>query len=67
VLLVVTGFNVSFGIQQSAHALLYMRLCDIGIPIVTSIIAIFIILTFDITEDKAYDIRRQLEARRGKG
>ena len=67
VLLVKTGFNVAFGAHQSAQALLCMRLFDIGIPIVTSIVAIFIIMTFDISEDKAYDVRRQLEARRGKG
>ena len=66
VLLSATGFNVILGAHQTAHALLYMRLCDIGIPIVTSAIAIFIIATFDITEDKAYAIRKQLEERRGK-
>jgi GPH family glycoside/pentoside/hexuronide:cation symporter len=66
VLLNATGFNVDLGGHQSAHALLYMRLCDIGIPIVSSIIAIFVIMTFDITEDKAYDIRKQLEQKRGK-
>jgi GPH family glycoside/pentoside/hexuronide:cation symporter len=62
-----TGFNIARGAQQTAHSLLYMRLCDICIPIIASIAAIFIIMTFDITEDKAYEIRRQLEARRGKG
>jgi GPH family glycoside/pentoside/hexuronide:cation symporter len=67
ILLVWTGFNVALGANQTVKALLYMRLCDIGIPIVTSIVAIFIIMTFDISEDKAYDVRRQLEARRGKG
>jgi len=66
VLLNLTGFNVALGGHQTAHTLLYMRLCDIGIPIVTSVIAIFIISTFDITEDKAYAIRKQLEDRRGK-
>jgi GPH family glycoside/pentoside/hexuronide:cation symporter len=66
VLLVKTGFNVALGANQSAQALLHMRLFDIGIPIVTSIIAIFIIMTFDISEDKAYDIRKQLEDRRGR-
>ena len=65
-LLNATGFNVALGAHQTTHALLWMRICDIGIPIVTSIIAIFIIMTFDITEDKAYDIRKQLEERRGK-
>ncbi len=38
VLLVKTGFNVALGANQSAHALLYMRLFDIGIPIVTSLL-----------------------------
>jgi len=66
ILLNATGFNVALGGHQTAHTLLYMRLCDIGIPIVTSIIAIFIILTFEVTEDKAYEIRKQLEERRGK-
>ena len=65
-LLNATGFNVTLGAHQTAHALLYMRLCDIGIAVVTSIAAIFIIMTFDITEDKAYSIRQKLEERRGK-
>jgi len=64
VLLVWTGFNVELGANQSAHSLLYMRLCDIGIPIVTTLIAIYIVATFDISEEKAYDIRKQIERRR---
>lgn len=64
VLLNVTGFNVALGANQTSQALLYMRLCDIGIPIVSTIIAIFIIMTFDISEAKAYDIRAQVERRR---
>ncbi len=65
-LLNATGFDVALGANQSASALLYMRIFDIGIPIVTSLAAIFIIMTFEISEDKAYDIRKQLEKRRGK-
>ncbi len=64
VLLVWTGFNVELGVNQTAHALLYMRLFDIGIPIVTTLFAIYIIMTFDISEVKAYDIRKQIERRR---
>jgi GPH family glycoside/pentoside/hexuronide:cation symporter len=41
-----------------------MRLCDIGIPIVTSLIAVYIIMTFDISEARAYEIRAQVERRR---
>ena len=66
ILLNATGFNVTLAGHQTAHALLYMRLCDIGIPIVASLLAIFIIMTFEVTEDKAYEIRKQLEERRGK-
>ncbi len=66
ILLNTTGFNVALGGHQTAKALFLMRMCDVGIPIVASLIAIFIIMTFDISEDKAYDIRKQLEERRGK-
>ena len=63
-LLNASGFNVELGLNQSASALLKMRIFDIGIPIVTSLTAIFIIMTFSITETKAYNIRAQVERRR---
>ena len=66
ILLNLTGFNIAFGAEQSASSLFWMRVCDIGIPIITSLIAIFIILTFDITEAKAGEIRAQVERRRGE-
>ncbi|MFH0753436.1 MAG: MFS transporter [Candidatus Omnitrophota bacterium] len=61
-----TGFDIALGVSQTAHALLYMRIFDIGIPIVTTLVAIYIIATFEVSEDKAYEIRKQLEAKRGK-
>ena len=61
-----TGFRQELGLNQAANTLFYMRICDVGIPIVTSVAAIFIIMTFKLSEDNAYDIRRQLEERRGK-
>ncbi|MCX5665475.1 MAG: MFS transporter, partial [Candidatus Omnitrophica bacterium] len=66
VLLNVTGFNIALGAAQKTQTLLYMRLCDIGIPIVSTLIAIFIVMTFDISESKAYEIREQVERRRGE-
>ncbi|KPK97320.1 MAG: sugar:proton symporter, partial [Omnitrophica WOR_2 bacterium SM23_72] len=66
ILLNVTGFKISLGANQTPQALFYMRLCDIGIPIITSLIAIFLIITFDISEAKAYEIRLQVERRRGE-
>jgi glycoside/pentoside/hexuronide:cation symporter, GPH family len=64
ILLNVSGFNVALGAEQTPKALLNMRLFDIGIPIVTSLSAIFIIMTFDISEAKAYEIRGLVERRR---
>ncbi|MFH1361002.1 MAG: MFS transporter [Candidatus Omnitrophota bacterium] len=65
-LLNATGFHQELGLGQVPGTLLWMRIFDIGIPILTSAAAIFLIMTFDISEDKAYDIRKQLEERRGK-
>lgn len=59
-----TGFNIGKGIIQAPSTLFYMRICDVGIPIVTTLIAIYIIATFDISEAKAYEIRGQVERRR---
>ncbi len=59
-----TGFHQELGLGQADSTLLWLRIFDICIPIVTSLIAIFIIATFEITEDKAYDIRHQVERRR---
>ncbi|MFC1703498.1 MFS transporter [Candidatus Omnitrophota bacterium] len=64
ILLNVSGFNVELGLNQTASALMKMRIFDIGIPIVTSLAALFIIMTFSITEDKAYQIRAQVEKQR---
>jgi len=65
-LLTATGFKQELGLGQAPDTLFWMRVFDVCIPIVTSIIAIFIIRSFDVTEDKAHDVRIQLEARRGK-
>jgi len=66
VLLNMTGFKIALAGNQSAETLFYMRLFDVGIPIVASLVAIYILVTFDISEDKAYEIRKQLEERRAK-
>jgi len=43
-----------------------MRIYDIGIPIITSLIALFVIWTFDISEANAHDVRIEIERRRGE-
>jgi GPH family glycoside/pentoside/hexuronide:cation symporter len=61
-----TGFRQELGLAQATGTLLWMRIYDIGIPIVTSLIALLVIATFDISEAKAHDIRAQVERRRGE-
>ncbi len=65
VLLNVTGFDVALGGEQSAQTIVYMRLFDAFVPCIASGVAIWAIASFSITEDKAYEIRQQLEKRRG--
>lgn len=61
-----TGFDVALNSNQSAKALLLMRVFDIGVPILTSAIAVFAVATYKITEERAHQIRLELEKRRGK-
>lgn len=35
-------------------------------PIIASLIAIWAVYSFPLTEEKAHEVRRELEARRGK-
>ena len=42
-----------------------MRVFDVGVPLLTSGIAIWLIASYSITEQKAHEVREALEARRG--
>ncbi len=64
-LLVATGFDVELGTEQTTNTIFLMRIFDILIPVATSAIAIWAVSTYSITEEKAHNIRRQLEERRG--
>ena len=65
-LLNATGFAVALGGAQHAKSIILMRLCDAGIPVVTSAIAIWAVATFPITEASALAVRQELERRRGR-
>jgi GPH family glycoside/pentoside/hexuronide:cation symporter len=65
-LLNATGFDVALEGNQTTDALFLMRVFDVFIPIVASAIAIWTVVTFPITEEKANEVRRLLEQRRGK-
>jgi glycoside/pentoside/hexuronide:cation symporter, GPH family len=65
-LLNATGFDVALEGNQAERTLVLLRLFDAFIPFVASGIAIWTIATFSITEERAHEVRTQLEARRGK-
>jgi len=65
VLLNATGFDVELGGDQSEHTIVMIRLFDAFAPVVASAIAIWAIATYSITEEKAHEVRLELERRRG--
>ena len=64
-LLNATGFDVQLGGSQAESTIFMMRVFDILVPFAASGLAIWAIATYSITEEKAHDVRLQLEARRG--
>jgi GPH family glycoside/pentoside/hexuronide:cation symporter len=64
-LLNATGFDVDLQGEQTENTIFMMRFFDVVIPIVTTALAMWAVATFPITEEKAHQIRKQLEARRG--
>jgi GPH family glycoside/pentoside/hexuronide:cation symporter len=65
-LLVATGFDVELGGNQSPEAIRLMRMFDAFVPCIASAIAIWAIASFSITEEKAHEVRLELEERRGR-
>jgi len=65
-LLNATGFDVDLVGHQAPRTITQLRLFDAGIPVLTSLIALWAIATFPITEAKAREVRDELERRRGK-
>lgn len=65
-LLEATGFEVELGGAQSSDTFLMMRIVDVFIPAVASLIAILAVASFKITEERSYEIRAELEKRHKK-
>ena len=49
---------------QTEDALFRMRLMDVLVPAGTSALAIWVMSKYDLTEQKAHEVRLQLEARK---
>ncbi len=64
-LLNATGFDVELGGDQTENTLVLLRLFDILLPVAASSVAIWAVASYTITEEKAHEVRKQLEARRG--
>ena len=64
-LLNATGFDVALEGNQSEQTITLMRMFDAFVPAIASAIAIWIIASFSITEETAYEVRLKLEQRRG--
>lgn len=65
-LLNATGFDVELGGNQAARSIILLRLCDAGIPMLTSALAIWAVARFPISEARALQVRQELERRRGR-
>ena len=50
---------------QTAETIIRLRIADISIPAVTALIAIIVMWKYDLTEEKAREIKAELETRRG--
>ncbi len=69
-LLVASGFitpapDATEPVLQTPATLFYLRIFDVAIPIVTSLIALAIMWSYEISESRAKEIRAELEQRRG--
>ncbi len=61
-----TGFDVALGGGQSGETLFLMRLLDVGVPALASLLAIALVVFYPLTEAAARKVRAELEARRGR-
>lgn len=64
-LLNATGFDVALGGEQAERTIYLMRVFDVLIPVLCSALAIWAIYAYPITEEKAHEVRQELERRRG--
>ena len=64
-LLNATGFDVALEGAQTEQTIFLMRVFDVVVPMISSLIAIYLVYLFPLTEEKALEVRRELEKRRG--
>ncbi|MYD42269.1 MAG: MFS transporter [Gammaproteobacteria bacterium] len=65
-LLNATGFDVELGSAQSEHTLYLLRVFDVVVPTLTSLLAIGLIWFYSLSEARVRGVRVELEQRRGQ-
>jgi GPH family glycoside/pentoside/hexuronide:cation symporter len=61
----VVGFDQNVALQTT-ETITRLRIADIAIPAFTALLAILVMVKYDLTEEKAREIKKALESRRGK-
>ncbi len=61
----IVGFDQTLA-QQATDTMIKLRLADIFIPAITAALAIWVMWNYTLTEEKAREVKEQLEARRGQ-
>ena len=61
-----SGFDEALGANQPEGTITVLRLFFVGASVLAPILAIFCLKLYTISEDSAYGIRNELEARRGE-
>jgi len=51
---------------QTVETLTQLRIADIAIPVITAALAILVMWKYDLTEEKAREIKAELESKRGE-
>lgn len=59
------GFDQNVA-QQTHETMTYLRLADISIPAITAALAIWVMWSYDLNEEKAKEIKAELVKRRGE-
>ncbi len=60
-----SGFNEALGVDQPEGTITALRVFFVGASVLAPILAIFCLRLYNITEETAYNIREELETRRG--
>jgi len=60
------GFRAELGPAQNPGTLLWMKVWFSFVPSLSALPALFLVFRFPITEQMAFEVRRQLEERRGR-